>query len=188
VGLFLILVSRSPALVWDVQMTGTGKLGHIEKKGPRPYVNHYHFHILDLDWGHITIKMSGHPPPFGAQVMLNGHEHVACQARKKKIEFSKEGNCFTHIPNPTSLARIADILAEKGTVDRLRELCERWIYNTCLLFALDLEEQKRSAFEYQYSTYQIEYSRCIERAIDLAHTTVPTRFRISIRPEVSVWE
>lgn len=27
------------------------------------------------------------------------------------------------------------------------------------MFALDLEEQKRSAFEYQYSIYQIEYSR-----------------------------
>jgi hypothetical protein len=24
------------------------------------YINHYSFHILDPDWGHITIKMSGH--------------------------------------------------------------------------------------------------------------------------------
>jgi hypothetical protein len=158
VGLFLILVSRSPALVWDVQMTGTGKLGHIEKKDPQPYVNHYHFHILDPDWGHLTIKMSGHPP-FGAQVMLNGHEYVACQARKEKIEFAKEGNCFTPISDTTSLARVADTLSEQRTVGRLREVCERWIYTTCLVFALDLEEQKRSAFEYQYSTYQIEYSR-----------------------------
>jgi hypothetical protein len=55
-GLFLILVSRSPALVWDVQMSGTGKIGNIKKKEPRPYVNHYHFHILDPEWGHITIK------------------------------------------------------------------------------------------------------------------------------------
>jgi hypothetical protein len=41
----------------------------------------------------------------------------------------------------------------------LRQLCERWIYTTCLCFALDLEEQKRSAFHYQYSVYQMEYSR-----------------------------
>jgi len=32
-------------------------------------VNHYSFHILDRDWGHLTIKISGHPP-FPAQVML----------------------------------------------------------------------------------------------------------------------
>jgi hypothetical protein len=44
-----------------------------------PYVNHYSFHILDPDWGHLTIKISGHPP-FPAQVILNGHEYVACQA------------------------------------------------------------------------------------------------------------
>lgn len=157
-GLFMILVARSPALVWDVQMSGTGKIGNIAKKDPRPYVNHYHFHILDPDWGHITIKMSGHPP-FGAQVMLNGHEYVACQARKKKIEFSQEGNCFTHIPDTTGLARVADTLSEPRTVGRLHEVCERWIYSTCLLFALDLEEQQRSAFAYQYSIYQLEYSR-----------------------------
>ncbi len=61
-----------------------------------PYVNHYSFHILDPEWGHITIKISGHPP-FPAQVILNGHEYVACQARKAGIHFTKEGNCFTHI-------------------------------------------------------------------------------------------
>ena len=157
-GLFLILVSRSPALVWDVQMSGSGKIGNIGKKEPRPYVNHYHFHILDPQWGHLTIKMSGHPP-FGAQVMLNGHEYVACQARKEKVEFSKEGNCFIHTPDAAGLSRVADTLSEPRTAGRLREVCERWIYTTCLLFALDLEEQKRSAFEYQYSIYQIEYSR-----------------------------
>jgi hypothetical protein len=41
----------------------------------------------------------------------------------------------------------------------LLQLCERWIYTTCLCFALDLEEQKRSTFYYQYSVFQMEYSR-----------------------------
>jgi len=40
----------------------------------------------------VTIKMSGHPP-FPAQVILNGHEHVAAQARGAGIGFAKEGNC-----------------------------------------------------------------------------------------------
>src|SRR6516162_2710926 len=76
-GLFRILVSKAPALVWEAPRTATGKLGPLVPKQPWPYVNHYSFHILDPDWGHLTIKMSGHPP-FGAQVMLNGHEYVAC--------------------------------------------------------------------------------------------------------------
>ena len=61
-GLFLVLVSKAPALVWEAQQTGTGKLGQLVPKDPWPYVNHYSFHIWDLEWGHVTIKMSGHPP------------------------------------------------------------------------------------------------------------------------------
>ncbi len=157
-GLFLILVSKAPALVWEAQQTGTGKLGQLVPKQPWPYVNHYSFHILDPDWGHLTIKMSGHPA-FGAQVMLNGHEYVACQARKTGTKFTKQDNCFTAISNAADLAKVADTLSQKRTAGRLHQLCERWIYTTCLCFALDLEEQKRSAFHYQYSVFQLEYSR-----------------------------
>jgi hypothetical protein len=38
-------------------------------------------------------------------------------------------------------------------------VCDRWVYSTCLCFALDLDEQGRSGFRYRYSAYQIEYSR-----------------------------
>ncbi len=139
-------------------MTGTGKLGQLVPKDPWPYVNHYSFHIWDPDWGHITIKMSGHPP-FGAQVILNGHEYVAAQAQKNGVEFTKQENCFTSVSNPTGLAKIADTLSEKETAGHLRQLCERWIYSTCLCFALDLAEQEKSRFQYQYSVFQMEYSR-----------------------------
>jgi hypothetical protein len=151
-GLFLVLVGRAQAPVWDV----TAK-HHIERKKPMPYVNHYSFHILDPDWGHLTIKISGHPP-FPAQVMLNGHEYVACQARKAGLRFTKEGNCFTRISDAAGLAKIADTLSEPRAIGRLSQVCERWIYS-CLCFALDFAEQKRSGFRYQYSSYQIEYSR-----------------------------
>src|SRR5215472_3198938 len=152
-GLFLILVGRAQAPVWDVSANH-----HIEPKRPMPYVNHYSFHILDPEWGHITIKISGHPP-FPAQVILNGHEYVACQARKVGIRFTKEGNCFAHISDAAGLAKIADTLSGQRTIGRLSRVCERWIYTTCLSFALELEEQKQSGFHYQYSNYQVEYSR-----------------------------
>ena len=93
------------------------------------------------------------------QVILNGHEYVACQADKAGIRFTKEGNCFTHISDAAGLAKIADTLSQAGAIGRLNQVCERWIYSTCLCFALDLEEQERSKFQYQYSNYQIEYSR-----------------------------
>src|ERR1700758_4286273 len=151
-GLFLVLVGRAQAPVWDVSAKH-----HIERKKPMPYVNHYSFHILDPDWGHPTIKISGQPP-FPAQVMLNGHEYVACQARKTGLGFTKEGNCFPTISDAAGLAKIADTLSEPRAIGRLSQVCERWIYS-CLCFALDFDEQKRSGFRYQYSSYQIEYSR-----------------------------
>jgi hypothetical protein len=81
--------------------------------------------ILDPDWGHLTIKISGHPP-FPAQVILNGHEYVACQARKAGILFTKEGN-FTTISDAAALAKIADTLSEPRAIGRLSQICERWI-------------------------------------------------------------
>lgn len=152
-GVFLILVARAQAPVWDV-----GPKHRLERKKPMPYVNHYSFHIVDPDWGHVTIKISGHPP-FPAQVILNGHEYVACQARKAGIEFTKEGNCFTQISNAAGLAKIADTLSADEAIGRLSQVCERWIYSACLCFALDSEERERSGFRYQYSNYQMEYSR-----------------------------
>jgi hypothetical protein len=155
-GVFLILVGRAPARVWTVKRSHSGLIQNLEAK--LRYVNHYSFHILDPDWGHFTIKISGHPP-FGAQIMLNGHEYVACQARKEQIRFTKEGNCFTMISAPADLAKVADTLSEAPTIGRLRQVCERWIYTACLCFALDLKDQQSSGFGYQYSVYQVEYSR-----------------------------
>src|SRR6266540_2114988 len=93
-GVFMILVARAPAMVWDVRRSADGTvIGSLARK--RTYVNHYSFHIMDSRWGHLTIKMAGHAP-FAAQVILNGHEYVAVAAQAAGIGFTKEGNCFTY--------------------------------------------------------------------------------------------
>src|ERR1035438_6826254 len=91
-GVFAILVARAPALVWKARRNREGKLV-LRRQAPWPLVQHYHFHILDRVWGHLTIKMSGHPP-FGVQVSLNVHEWVERQARHQSIRWVKAGNCF----------------------------------------------------------------------------------------------
>jgi hypothetical protein len=148
-GLFLVLVGRARAPVWDV-----GAHHHIQRKQPLPFVKHYSVHIRDRDWGHLTIKISGHPP-FPAQVMLNGHEYVACQARKSGILHQRRKLLYKHLRRRRSGE---DRRHLSRAIGRLRQVCERWIY-TCLCFALDVDEQKRSRFRYEYSSYQIEYSR-----------------------------
>ena len=58
--MFLILVARARATVWKVKRSAGGVILSLEKK--TEYVNHYSFHIMDPAWGHLVVKMSGHPP------------------------------------------------------------------------------------------------------------------------------
>jgi len=83
----MVMVARARATVRKVKRSAAGVIMNLEKKPE--FVNHYSFHIMDPEWGHLVIKMSGHPP-FGAQVMLNGHEYVACQAQAAGIAFTKD--------------------------------------------------------------------------------------------------
>ena len=142
--------------MWKVDRSATGVIHHLEKT--RQFVNHYSFHIIDPTWGHVTIKISGHPP-FGAQVILNGHEYVACGARSAGIGFTKEGNCFTQVSDPERLAQIADTFSQPGSIGRLSQVIDRWIYTACLCYGLGIDEQQQSGFRYDYSIYQVEYSR-----------------------------
>jgi len=195
-GVFMVLVAKAPATLYEVTRSSRGVLVNLEKK--RSYVNHYSFHIIDPVFGHVTIKMSGHPP-FPAQVILNGHEYVACQASAAGIAYRKEGNCFTGVPDPAGLVRVADTLSSPEAIGRLGQVCDRWIYSACLCFGLDLDEQSASGFRYDYSVYQLEYSRNLlfgsgrkmeevfERIVDRSRTrldikTLRTLFGYGKRP------
>jgi len=50
-------------------------------------------------------------------------------------------------------------LSDPRTIGRLRQVADRWIYSAGVCFALNLDEQQQSGFRYQYSNYQLEYSR-----------------------------
>ena len=103
---------------------------HRQRKTPWPHVNHDHLHLIDPDWGHVTIKMS-RDPPFGIQVMLNGHEWVERQARQQTISVRKEGNCFVG-GSVLALDQLAETLCDEHVIGRLTEVCDRWIYSSYL--------------------------------------------------------
>ena len=155
-GVFLILVSRFSAPIWEVQSNKEGKVLNLVRR--YAFVKQYWFHILDPEWGHLTIRISPHPP-FGAQIFLNGHEYVARRAQQAGLVFEKESNCFTKISDAAALTQIADTLDLPSTIGQLRQVCERWIYSACLYFALSTDEQSLTHFQYQYAIYQVELSR-----------------------------
>jgi hypothetical protein len=156
-GLFAILVARAPALVWKAKRNREGKRV-LRRQTPWPLVQHYHFHILDRQWGHLAIKMSGHPP-FGIQVSLNGHEWLERQAQRQSVRSVKEGNCFSGDSDLATLDQLGRGLRQPQGLGELAKVVDRWVYSACLCFALDRQAQERSRFHYQYSCYQLEYSR-----------------------------
>jgi hypothetical protein len=91
---------------------------------------------------------------------LNGHEYVACQARKVGITFTKEGNCFTTISDAAGLAKIADTLSEQRAIGRLSQVCERWIYDCVCMDQVfqALIDRSRAGSAPLHPPYRLYYS------------------------------
>jgi hypothetical protein len=152
-GIFAIFVARAPSLLWEVKEFENGSID-IRRKKKTSLVNHYFFHIIDKQWGHITVRMCAHPP-FTCNIILNGHEWVERHPKYRKLDATKESNCFTLYNNGEELTQIADTLKING---QFEQTCQRWIYS-CLWFVMDKKQQEITGIEYKFSIYQIEYSR-----------------------------
>lgn len=108
---------------------------------------------MDNQWGHVTIRMCSHPP-FSCMIILNGHEFTERKLIKKDILFEKTDNCFTAYDDGATLSKVADTCS----IGQLEGVCNRWI-SGCLWFGIDYDARKRTDLKYQYSIYQVEYSR-----------------------------
>ena len=157
-GLFLVITGKAPAPVWEVKRNAQNQIIEVPHRRKWPYVKHYYFHLIDAQWGHVTLRMCGYPP-FGTQVILNGHEWVERQAVRQKVTVAKSGNCFVEGSDFAQVNRLAARLQRESAIGKLAAVCERWIYSSALCFALTREEQQRSGFQYQYSVFQLELSR-----------------------------
>jgi len=155
-GVFLIIVGTAPAPVWNiVRSVEKGHIIDIRHHRPWRYANHYHFHIMDKDWGHVVIRMCGYPP-FGTQVILNGHEWVDLKAKRAGKELERDDNSFIDSLTYGYVNRLNRQLERELS---LEIVCNRWLYSACLCFGLTGKEQHATNFVYRYSIYQIELSR-----------------------------
>lgn len=157
-GLFLVLTAHVPAPVWEVHRNSKGQITNLKHRDKWPYVKHYYFHLIDPEWGHVTIRICGYPP-FGAQIILNGHERVERKATFAQVVVIKEGNCFIEGSDFAVISPLAAQLKEAAMIQEIQQLCDRWIYSSCLCFALDSRQQQQTDFRYNYSLYQLELSR-----------------------------
>jgi hypothetical protein len=157
-GVFAVLVGRAPAPIWQVRRNQAGQITDLCRPDSWPHVQHYYFQIMDPDWGHLVVRLCGYPP-WGAQVILNGHGRVERLAQKRRIAIVKEGNCFIEGSHYPKVEKLASTLMGDSLKAELEEVCKRWLYTSCLCFALPVAEQKRCDFNYRFSVWQLEYSR-----------------------------
>ena len=156
-GIFLIVTGLAPAPVWRVDKNSSGRIANIHREKPWPYVKHYHIHIMDEEWGHLIVRICGYPP-YGLQVILNGHEWVRHQLCIRNHEFDMDGNCFT-VGSPRIVHQWCNRLMDAEAPDLLTAVCSRWVYGSVLPFALSTQQREHSRFEYDWRVFQIEYSR-----------------------------
>ncbi len=90
-GVFCITVSRAPSRIWQVQRFGNGSMN---LRRINAWVNHYSFHIIDPEFGHMTFRMCGHAP-LETMITINGHDHAAWLMSKRDVDYTRSGNCFT---------------------------------------------------------------------------------------------
>lgn len=153
-GIFCIIAGRASAPLFNVRRFG--KTG-IEISRKMTFCQWYNFHIMDVEWGHIIIRLCPHPP-FNILIVLNGHEYVERKALHSNVKFTKENNCFTYFSSGSAVSKIADTMSTYCAGGHLEAVLNRWIYSACLCFALTTEEQKKVDFRYSYYYYQMEYS------------------------------
>lgn len=156
-GVFLIVSGLAPAPVWRVEHNASGVIKNLYREKPWPFVKHWHFHIMDKQWGHLIVRVSGYAP-YGLQVILNGHEWVKRQLSSHRHSFETDGNFFASGDHRAIRYWCARLMSEKGA-GLLEEVASKWVYGSVLPFALSREDQQRTAFEYSWRIYQVEYSR-----------------------------
>jgi len=158
-GVFLILTGLAPAPVWKVKMSPSGKIRDIHREKPWPFVKHYHFHIMDPEWGHMIIRICGYPP-YGVQVIINGHEWVERKLISHGWNIQSDGNCFTGGAGISRAVHLwSNRLFQQEAASDIEKLCERWVYGAVLPFAMHTQERIDSEFQYDWRVYQFEYSR-----------------------------
>ncbi|MBV9483505.1 MAG: hypothetical protein JO249_22555, partial [Acidobacteria bacterium] len=77
---------------------------------------------------------------------------------RQNVPVIQQGNCFVQVPQGPALAHLSQTFLAEEFVPRLTAVCDRWIYG-CVEHAVSTEERARTRFRYEYSTYQLEYSR-----------------------------
>lgn len=111
-GLVCVLSAVEPCMSFAVGRDRAAK--KLELRYQNRKCLHYYFYLIDSRCGWLNVRLQTWLP-FTVHVVLNGREWLACQLRRRGIDFERRGNCFTDI---------ADLRTAQQLLDRQRRA--RW--------------------------------------------------------------
>ena len=147
-GLVAVITNLETDYGFDIQFNK--ETNKIELKARRRKCLHIYFYFIDEDYGLCYFRVQTYFP-FKLQVYCNGHEKLALDMQKAKIEYTKADNCFTWISDINKAQELSDKIDVSKFHSRLDQWVERYVP---ILKTLSLIW----AMKYHWSIKQVEYS------------------------------
>jgi hypothetical protein len=147
-GLIAVITNLETDYGFDIQ--GSRVTNKIELKARRRKCLHIYFYFIDEDYGLCYFRVQTYFP-FKVQVYCNGHEKLALDMQKAKIEYTKADNCFSWITNVNK----AQELADKINISSFHSKLDYWT-NEYVPILKRLSQMW--IMKYHWSIKQVEYS------------------------------
>ncbi len=107
---------------------------------------HYYFYFIDEELGLCYVRVPTWCP-FRLQIYFNGHNWLAAQLRKRRIDFTQVENAFVDIEDWEKAQALADGLK----VNRIHRLLDRFARQYC-------PAVRHFGVQYHWSIMQVEYA------------------------------
>ena len=147
-GLIAVITNLEVEYGFDIQ--GNKATNKIELKARQRKCLHIYFYFIDKDYGLCYFRVQTYFP-FKVKVYCNGHEKLALDMQKAKIEYIKSDNCFTWISDINKAQQLSDNI----NVSRFHSKLEQWAEK----FVPILKRLSQIwTMKYHWSIKQVEYS------------------------------
>jgi hypothetical protein len=113
-------------------------------------VNQFYVHCVDEDFGAFFVKFSSYFP-YGAKLVINGHDYAQAQAARVGIGFTALDNGFAAVDDVAAVQAICDSLTE----DKIGALASKWL---AILPCPYSPEAQAVGYRYDISVLRAEFS------------------------------
>lgn len=176
-GLVAVITNLETQYGFDIQ--GNQAARKIELKARQRKCLHIYYYFIDQDYGLSYFRVQTYFP-FKVQVYLNGHEKLALDFDREKIEYVKSDNCFNWISDMLKAQELSDNITVSQFHSKLDQWAEAYVPILKIL-------SRCWSMKYHWSAKQVEYSTDIlfnsEERLNILYQQLLTYCNNTVVPE-----